>query len=203
MWLRHNSCSISTLGRAPERENVPATYYWREMMRVILSIRQGHLLPSTILRKLGNYSRQNSLYKAFRELGRVIRTMFLLKFISDETLRRKITATTNKIESYNRFTEWIFFGGQGVISTNNPVEMEKRVKYNDLVASAIILLNMIDMTRVIEQLDRDEYTITPDTLATLSPYVTKHLQRFGDFLIDMETLPALPALDTISLSVLN
>lgn len=33
--------------------------------------------------------------------------------------------------------------------------------------------------------------ITSDTLATLSPYMTKHLQRFGDFLIDMETLPAL------------
>lgn len=59
------------------------------------------------------------------------------------------------------------------------------MKYNDLVASAIILLNVIDMTRVIEQLDRDEYIVTPDTLAILSPYVTKHLQRFGDFLIDM------------------
>ena len=169
------------------------------MMRVILSIRQGHLMPSTILRKLGNYSRQNSLYKAFRELGRVIRTMFLLKFVSDETLRRKITVTTNKVESYNRFIEWIFFGGQGVITTNNPVEMEKRVKYNDLVASAIILLNVIDMTLVLEQLDPGEYIITPDTLATLSPYMTKHLQRFGDFLIDMETLPALPPLKPVAL----
>lgn len=177
--------------------------YWQEMMRVILSIRQGHLMPSTILRKLGNYSRQNSLYKAFRELGRVIRTMFLLKFTSDETLRRKITATTNKVESYNRFIEWIFFGDQGVITTNNPVEMEKRVKYNDLIASAIILLNVIDMTRVLEQMDPNEYIITPDTLATLSPYMTKHLQRFGDFLIDMETLPALPPLKPISLSALN
>lgn len=170
---------------------------------MILSIRQGHLMPSTILRKLGNYSRQNSLYKAFRELGRVIRTMFLLKFTSDETLRRKITATTNKVKSYNRFIEWIFFGGQGVITTNNPVEMEKRVKYNDLIASAIILLNVIDMSRVLEQLDPNEYIITPDTLATLSPYMTKHLQRFGDFLIDMETLPALPPLKSVSLSVLN
>lgn len=177
--------------------------YWQEMIRVILSIRQGHLMPSTILRELGNYSRQNSLYKAFRELGRVIRTMFLLNFISDETLRRKITATTNKVESYNRFIEWIFFGGQGVITTNNPMVMEKQVKYNDLIASAIILLNVIDMTRVLEQLDSSEYTITPDTLATLSPHMTKHLQCFGDFLIDMETLPALPPLKPISLSAMN
>ena len=75
--------------------------------------------------------------------------------------------------------------------------------YTDLIASAIILLNVIDMTRVLEQLDPNEYTITPDTLSTLSPYMTKHLQRFGDFLIDMETLPALPPLKPISLSVLS
>ncbi|GAB5426416.1 MAG: hypothetical protein Crog4KO_35630 [Crocinitomicaceae bacterium] len=54
-----------------------------------------------------------------------------------------------------------------------------------------------------EQLDPNEYIITPDTLATLSPYMTKHLQRFGDFLIDMETLPALPPLKPVSLSALN
>ncbi|MEM9954577.1 MAG: hypothetical protein AAF846_23410 [Chloroflexota bacterium] len=30
--------------------------------------------------------------------------------------------------------------------------------------------------------------------------VTKHLQRFGDFLIDMDTLPDLPPLEPISLT---
>ena len=47
------------------------------------------------------------------------------------------------------------------------MEMEKRVKYNDLIASTIILLNVIDMSRVLKQLDTNEYTITSDTLATL------------------------------------
>ena len=53
--------------------------HWQDLMQVVLSIKAGKILPSTLLRKLGNYSRRNRLYFAFRELGRVIRTIFLLK----------------------------------------------------------------------------------------------------------------------------
>jgi len=50
-------------------------------------------MPSTILRRLATYSRKNKLYFAFRELGRVVRTTFLLQYISDLELRQVIQAT--------------------------------------------------------------------------------------------------------------
>ena len=52
------------------------------MLRVVLSIRAGRLLPSAILRRLATYSRKNRLYFAFRELGRAVRTDFLLRYLS-------------------------------------------------------------------------------------------------------------------------
>ena len=55
----------------------------RDMMQVILSIQAGTVLPSMLLRKLGSHNRRNRLSKAFRELGRVVRTLFLLRYISD------------------------------------------------------------------------------------------------------------------------
>jgi TnpA family transposase len=36
------------------------------MLRVVLSLKAGRITASTILRKLGNYSRKNRLYQAFR-----------------------------------------------------------------------------------------------------------------------------------------
>jgi len=54
------------------------TTHYDDMLRVAVSIKSGKLLASTILRKLGTYSRKNRLYLAFRELGRVVRTEFLL-----------------------------------------------------------------------------------------------------------------------------
>jgi len=94
--------------------------HWQDLLRVVLSIQAGKVLPSTLLRKLGNYSRKNRLYQAFRELGRVVRTVFLLQYISDLKLRQQITACTNKVEAYNGFSKWLFFGGDGVISENDP-----------------------------------------------------------------------------------
>jgi TnpA family transposase len=46
------------------------------MRRVVLSIQAGRITASTILRRLGHDSRKNRLYQAFRELGRMVRTVF-------------------------------------------------------------------------------------------------------------------------------
>jgi len=41
----------------------------------------------------------------------VIRTGFLLRYISDSQLRSTIQGATNKSEALNRFLKWTFFGG--------------------------------------------------------------------------------------------
>ena len=53
---------------------------------------------------------------ALRELGRVVRTMFLLRYISETELRQAIHAATNKSELFNEFVQWIAFGGDNVIA---------------------------------------------------------------------------------------
>ncbi len=148
----------------------PLETHWQDLMRVVLSIKAGKVLPSMLLRKLGNNSRKNRLYRAFRELGRVVRTVLLLQYISDIELRRRIGATTNKVEAYNGFSKWSFFGGEGVIAENDPEEQEKRIKYKDLVANIMIFQNVVDMTRVIRELQGEGYEISRDDLAALSPY---------------------------------
>ena len=61
--------------------------------------------------QLGSHSRQNKLNRAFRELGRAPRTLFLLRYISEADFRQSIRAKTTKVESYNDFLDWIGFGG--------------------------------------------------------------------------------------------
>ena len=127
--------------------------------------------------------------RAFRELGHVIRTGFLLKYISDIELREQIGATTNKVEAYNGFSKWSFFGGEGVIAENDPEEQEKRIQYKDLVANIMIFQNVGDMTRIIRELQGEGYAISRDDLAALSPYLTRHIKRFGDDYFDLGNVP--------------
>ena len=162
--------------------------YWQDMMQVVLSIQAGKVLPSMLLQKLGVYSRKSHLYKVFSEVGRVERTIFLLEYMSDPAMRQHVRAETTKVESYNNFTDWLAFGGP-VLRSGDPVEQEKRIKYRDLVANAVMLHNVVDMTNALHDLQREGVCVTPELVARFSPYLTEHLKRFGQYLIDMNAPP--------------
>lgn len=128
------------------------------------------------------------LYKAFSELGRVERTLCLLDSMSDADMRQHIRAKTPKVESYHQFTDWIAFGGP-VLRSGDPVEQEKRIKYRDLVANAVMLHNVVDMTNVLRALQQEGLCVTPEIVRRLSPYLTEHIKRFGQYFLDMATQP--------------
>ena len=163
--------------------------HWKDMIQVILSIYQGKISSSIILRKLGNYSRKNKLYKAFRELGRIRRTIFLLKKISNLYLRKIIHSTTNKAESYNAFSQILRFGNSGIIQTNDPIEQEKRIKYSDLIANAVMLHNVVDITEIIKKMNEEGIIINDKVKAKMSPYMTYSINKFGEYSIDLAKIP--------------
>lgn len=163
--------------------------HWYDMMRVVLSIKAGKVMPSTLLRKLGSYSRKNRLYQAFLELGKVVRTMFLLEYISNMRMRSEINAITNIVEMYHAFLDWVFFGKEGAITENDPIEQEKRLKYLDLVASAVILQNTVDMSLAIQTLAAQGEVIHQRHVAALSPYVNRHIKRYGDYVVNLRNIP--------------
>jgi TnpA family transposase len=162
--------------------------HWQDMMQVVLSIQSGLVLPSMLLRKLGSNNRKSRLYLAFRELGRVERTLFLLRYVSDSQIRRTIRAETTKIESFNDFLDWITFGGP-VIKSGDPVEQEKQLKYATLVANAIMLSNVADLSEVLTSMAVDGHPVTAKLAASTSPYMRKNLRRFGKYGLDMDDLP--------------
>ncbi|MDV2997572.1 MAG: Tn3 family transposase TnXo19 [Chroococcidiopsis sp. SAG 2025] len=163
--------------------------HWYDMMRVVLSIKVGKVMPSTLLRKLSSYSKKNRLYQAFLELGKVVRTMFLLEYISNARMRSEINAITNIVEKYHHFLDWVFFGKDGVITENDPIEQEKRLKYLDLVASAVILQNTVDMSLAIQTLTAQGYPVNHRFVANLSPYLTRHIKRYGDYVVNLQNIP--------------
>ena len=163
--------------------------YFPDMLRVALSIKEGKIKPSAILNKLGTYSRKNKLYQAFRELGRVTRTIYLMKYIGSAELRSTIQSATNKSEAYNNFSKWIAFGNNGIIRENVRDEQRKIIKYNQLVSNCLIFYNTCMLTHIIEDLISEGYTIEDATLSSLSPFLTNHINRFGKYKLDLERKP--------------
>ena len=152
----------------------------------MLSIRDGRLTSTLLLRRLGT---EANVYKAFRELGRAIRTITLLRFISEPELREQITAATNKAESYNAYSGWLRFGSE-VIARNDPAEQEKMIKFNSLLANCAIFHTALDMTAVIRELVTEGRQVDRDDLATMAPYITERIKRFREYPFDgLDTPP--------------
>lgn len=55
--------------------------------------------------------------------------------------------------------------------------------------TAVIFQNVVDITMILWQLKREGYQFSREDLVMLSPYMTKHLKRFGDYLIDLKKIP--------------
>lgn len=160
-----------------------------DMLRVVLSIAAGMIQPSTLLRKLGTYSRRNKLYQAFRELGNVVRTEFLLHLLADPELRSTLQSAMNKSEAFNGFAKWVLFGGEGVIAENRREEQRKIIKFNHLVANCVILYNVFVVSKELQKLAQEGREFDEQTVAALSPYLRHHINRFGHYQLDQQSPP--------------
>ena len=159
--------------------------HWPDLLRTGISIREGRLSSVTLLRRLGNHSRRSRLYKALRELGRVVRTVTLLRYLSEPTLREHITAVTNRTESFHNYATWLMIGGR-LIGHNDPDYQERVVKFNELIANAAIYSTALDITDAANALAAEGHPVDTDDLATITPYITRTIRRFGDWVLDLE-----------------
>jgi TnpA family transposase len=169
--------------------------HWQDLLRVVISIQEGKVLPSMLLRKLTTYSRKNRLYQAFHALGTVERTIFLLKFISDVKMREIIHRSTNKTEQYHNFEDWILFAYGNALLERGSEEVEKRVKYTRVIANCVMLDNVIELNAALNALASEGVIPTIDELAALSPYQTRHIKRFGNYELDLSQIAAPPTDD--------
>ena len=61
---------------------------FRHLMKVAVSVREGAISSSTLHKRLRSGSKKNATYAAFREVGRVIRTVQLLRYLSEQAGER-------------------------------------------------------------------------------------------------------------------
>lgn len=161
--------------------------HYYDMLRVAQSIKAGKINPSTILKRLNSSSKKNKLYFAFKELGCVIRTIYLLQYLSDDELRRVIQSATNKCESFNKFVKWLYFGAD-MITKNDRDDQLKSVKYAHLIANILTFYNVYSMTKVVKSLSEEGHKIDSKIMARISPYRTAHINRFGTYEIQDEKM---------------
>jgi Tn3 transposase DDE domain len=64
--------------------------------------------------------------------------------------------------------------GEGVIAENDPEEQQKRARSPDILANALMLQLVSDLTEAWQNLEQSSYPLNPEGVVHLSPYLTRY-----------------------------
>jgi TnpA family transposase len=157
--------------------------HWAEVVRLVASLDAGIVAPSTMLKKLAAYRRQNQLSVALQELGRIERTLFMIDWLSSPALRRRCHAGLNKSEQRHYLAQEICTFNQGRIADRGTETQQFRASGLNLVIAAIVYWNSTYIADAVAHLQGKE-DLDEALLAHTTPLTWEHIGFSGDFLWD-------------------
>ena len=86
---------------------------WDQLVRVAASLKNRVCPAHLIVQRLANSSPSDRLAKALTMLGRVVKTIYILKYLNEEDLRHRVQLQLNRGEHRHSLARWIFFADQG------------------------------------------------------------------------------------------
>ena len=154
--------------------------HWDDVTRLVASLKAGHAAPSVML-ETAAYERQNQMDIALQEIGKIERTLFMLDWLGNLSLRRRCQAGLNKSEQRHALAQAIYTFRQGRVIDRSHEAQQYRASGLNLVIAAIVYWNS---TYAIAHL-RSQGESVPDSLVThTSPVGWEHIAVSGDFLWD-------------------
>lgn len=162
---------------------------WDDLLRVAGSLKLGWVTASRLIGKLQAYPRQNPLARALQEYGRLIKTLFVLRYLDDETLRRRIHTQLNKGEALHALRRFLVIAHDGKIRRKDQEEQQDQAGCLNLLTNAVVVWNTVYLQAAIEQLRTEGFPINPDDLTHLSPARYEHINPYGKYSFELALEP--------------
>ncbi len=153
--------------------------YYDEILRIAYSIKKGHVSGELVMRKLCNKS--SHLRRAVVEMGRIEKTLFLLRYFTSKELRRKIQIGLNKGEANNSLAKAVQFGQEGKFTIKNRDRQQVRASALSLIMDAICVWNAVYLQRSVEYIEANDEEIDKSLLKHISPQNYEHITFLGHY----------------------
>ena len=116
--------------------------------------RAGHVTASVALKRLVGFSGKNRFYRANRDLGRIFKTEFILQYLSEPELRRRIRRGLLKVEQLHALARDVFYGRRGRINARELWEQMNTCSCLNLILACIVYWQACEISRVLKSATR-------------------------------------------------
>jgi len=158
---------------------------WDDVVRVIASLHARVVSPSLVLNRLGSYARQSRVHQALAELGRAYKTVFVLRYLDDEALRRRVGRELNKGEASHELSRFLCFGKGGALRGREFEDQLHTFSCLAVLHNAVVAWNTAQLTHLVTRARAEGTAIADADLARLSPLGRAHINPFGRYHFDL------------------
>ena len=164
--------------------------HWDDLLRLAGSLKLGLVQAGGLMRTLQTKDRPTRLARALEEWGRVVKSLYLLAYIDDESYRRRILIQLNRGESRHQLARTVFHGRRGELRQRYREGQEDQLGALGLVVNVIVLWNSLYMDAALARLRAEGLDVRDEDVARLSPLGFEHINMLGRYAF---TLPDIVA----------
>ena len=123
-------------------------------------------------------------YRAVRELGRLYNSLFILDYLSNPELRRRIRRGLLKSEQLHALARQVHYGKRGQTDGRDFQQQRSRASCLVLIEAAIIYWQILQIDEVLRFWDLESEGIDPRFLAYTSPIRWDNVILYGEYAMD-------------------
>lgn len=157
-------------------------YDW--LIKYAAALKIGTITAESIIRQFSKSNFQSPIFKAFIELGKAIKSIFLCKYLSSIELRQEIQSGLNIVENWNSLNDFIFYGKKSEISSNSHDEQECSMLCLHLLQVCLAYVNTLLIQKVLES-PSYAISLTFEDKRGITPLIYGHINPYGIFELDM------------------
>jgi len=173
---------------------------YSEVMRLVESIRCGKVQASLILQKINSYNRDNGVAKGLKEIGRILKTRYIIEYYTDGELRKEVQKMLNKGEAINSVARLIFFGKQGRLNESKIERQLEKVSCLNILLSSLIIWNSRYLEKVYKEV-KDEPWFDKEEFKRVSPLGTQHVNFLGRYILEDSNISTKDGLRELEIKV--
>ena len=172
---------------------------WDDLARVAGSLKRGYVTASLLISRLQAYPRQGQLTKLLQEYGRLVKTIFVLRYLEDEALRRRVHTQLNKGEKLHDLRKFLFFAREGMVTQKYEDGQANQAGCLNLLTNAVIVWNTVYMQAALDAIQHEGYPVQEEDLVHLWPIRFAHIHRYGKYEFNVEAARARVGLRSLKL----